>query len=132
MTDAAGESGSSFDPEEIIAAFNALGIRYVEIGAVAALMQMLSLTCRHGDFDLAFSPSGTDGYDDLVRSATAVVVGATEMRVASLDDVIRSKEAAGRPKDIAALPALDRRARDLRAMSDDPEGDSWDLPRAGE
>jgi len=35
--------------------------------------------------------------------------------VADLDDVIRSKEAAGRPKDIQALPALyrhrDRRRR---------------------
>jgi hypothetical protein len=42
-----------------------------------------------------------------VRSrARAIPVGAEALVVASLGDVIRSKEAANRPKDRAALPAL--------------------------
>ena len=89
-------------------------------------------TCRHGDFDLAFVPSGTGGYDDLVRNATVIVVGGTEMSVASLDDVVRSKEAAGRPKDIAVLPALERHARDVREMGDDPKPSTEETLRARE
>jgi hypothetical protein len=72
------------------------------------------MTCRHGDFDLAFAPSGTGGYDDLVHGSQPVFIGAVEVRVAALDDVIRSKEAAGRPKDIAVLPVLEQHARRLR------------------
>lgn len=77
-------------------------------------MQMLNLTCRHGDIDLAFAPSGTGGYDDLVRGSESLFIGTVEVRVAALDDVIRSKEAAGRPKDIAVLPVLEEHARRLR------------------
>jgi hypothetical protein len=29
--------------------------------------RMLNLTCPHGDFDISFVPSGTEGYGDLVR-----------------------------------------------------------------
>ncbi len=60
-----------------------------------------------GDLDLSAEPSGTGGYNDLVRSAITVrLARGLEVRVASLDDVIRSKQAAGRPKDLAALPLL--------------------------
>jgi hypothetical protein len=60
-----------------------------------------TLTTKFGDLDLVMSPAGTDGYRDLVRDAD-------ELLVASLADVIRSKEAAGREKDRAALPLLRR------------------------
>ena len=54
-------------------------------------------------------PSGTDGYEDLVRTALLVEVRGEQMPVASLADIIRSKEAAARPKDFTALPALQER-----------------------
>ena len=45
-----------------------------------------------------------------VRQALRVAIpGVGEMTVASLADVIRSKRAAGRQKDLQALPALQRR-----------------------
>jgi hypothetical protein len=70
-----------------------------------------TLTTKHGDLDLVVSPAGTDGYRDLIRDADELNV-ATEpdlsVQVASLADVIRSKEAAGREKDRAALPLLRR------------------------
>ena len=69
--------------------------------------QSWTLTTRLGVLDLAFVPAGTGGFDDLRRDAIEVDLGTgTPVLVASLADVIRSKEAAGRPKDIAQLPAL--------------------------
>jgi hypothetical protein len=65
-----------------------------------------NLTTEHGDLDITFMPSGTEGYPDLVREAQTGMLGGLEVRVASLADVIRSKEAAGRDKDRRALPIL--------------------------
>jgi hypothetical protein len=72
---------------------------------------MWTLITRHGDLDLVMTPSGTTGYRDLARDATEVTVAVKPklaVVVASLADVIRSKEAAGRDKDRAALPLLRR------------------------
>ncbi len=69
----------------------------------------------HGPFDLAFRPDGTDGYDDLVRSVVIVRVGAVDARLASLEDIVRSKTAAGRTKDELTLPALIDRLEAIRA-----------------
>lgn len=62
---------------------------------------------RHGYLDVALLPDGTRGYDDLRRAATREQLTETlTISVASLADVIRSKEAAGREKDRAVLPVL--------------------------
>jgi hypothetical protein len=70
-----------------------------------------TLTTRFGDLDLVITPAGTGGYHDLNRGAGMLKVAVDpdlEVKVASLADVIRSKEAAGRDKDRAALPLLRR------------------------
>ena len=67
-----------------------------------------NLVTNAGDLDLAMMPSGTQGYDDLRRDAIAIAIVGIPTRVAALADVIRSKEAAGREKDRAALPMLRR------------------------
>jgi len=70
---------------------------------------IINLTTRMGDLDLAFCPSGTQGYTDLRRDALEIEsVDGIKTLVSSLADVIRSKEAAGREKDRAALPRLRR------------------------
>ncbi len=70
---------------------------------------ILNLTTRAGDLDLTFRPSGTQGYADLRRDAIEVeAADGVRVLVASLADVIRSKEAAGREKDRLALPRLRR------------------------
>jgi hypothetical protein len=77
-------------------------------------MSTLTLVTTHGPADLCFAPAGfADGYDALGPGKVVVVVSGVDVPVASLVDVIRSKRAAGRPKDIVALPALDARLRDL-------------------
>jgi hypothetical protein len=69
-------------------------------------MRMLNMVTDFGDFDLSFTPAAFDGYSDLVEHAVEVSVGGAAVMVAALDDVIRSKETADRPKDHAALPQL--------------------------
>jgi len=66
-----------------------------------------TLSTRFGVLDLVYLPAGTRGYDDLRRQAVELDLGTGRpLLVASLIDVIRMKEAAGRPKDEATLPAL--------------------------
>lgn len=70
---------------------------------------ILNLTTRVGDLDLIFRPSGTAGYADLRRDAMEIeVADGVYVFVASLRDVIRSKESADREKDRMALPRLRR------------------------
>jgi hypothetical protein len=70
---------------------------------------MWNLICRHGEFDISFRPAGFDtGYPALVGRAHRVWVEGVEVLVADLEDVIRSKELVGRPKDLRVLPALYR------------------------
>lgn len=76
-----------------------------------------TLTTKHGDLDLVMSPAGTGGYHDLMADADVLRVAVDpdlEVNVASLIDVIRSKEAAGREKDLAALPLLRRTLEESR------------------
>jgi len=65
-----------------------------------------NLVTDAGDLDIAFQPSGTRGYRDLHRDATSAEIYATTVEIASLHDVIRSKQAANRPKDQRVLPTL--------------------------
>jgi hypothetical protein len=51
-------------------------------------------------------PDGTGGYDDLVASAVTIDFQGRAVPTASLEDVLRSKEAAGRAKDIVVIPAI--------------------------
>ena len=152
-----------FSPEDVFAALNAAGVRYVVIGGVAAALHgsplrtgdsdvcpardpenldrlaaalraidasirtgagngvalpadgvllgtadTWNLSTRYGDVDVAFTPAGTDGYADLEPNAVRYELeGGVVVAVASLADVIRSKRAAGRPKDREALPVLE-------------------------
>jgi hypothetical protein len=65
-----------------------------------------NLATRHGDLDISFVPSGTRGFDDLTRDAEVATIHGVEVQVASLADIIRSKQAANRPKDQRVLPTL--------------------------
>lgn len=76
-----------------------------------SLISLATIT-RLGWLDIWFIPDGTAGYDDLSRGATKVRIGSVHVDVASIADIIRSKQAAGRNKDLAALDhlhELDRR-----------------------
>lgn len=60
---------------------------------------MWKLICRYGEFDISFRPAGFDtGYAELIQRAHRMQLDGVEITIADLDDVIRSKERAGRPK----------------------------------
>ena len=83
------------------------GLPFDHDGRSLAASGVWTLICPDGEFDISFRPSGfSDGYAELEPGAHLMRVGETEVLVADLADVIRSKEAAGRPKDLRVLPAL--------------------------
>jgi len=59
-----------------------------------------------GALDILGTPSGTNGYEDLARSAIRVDLDGVVAQVAGIDDLIRMKRAAGRPKDLLAIEEL--------------------------
>ena len=65
-----------------------------------------NLITAAGRLDIAFKPSGTEGYDDLARHAERFTIYGGELLAARLEDIIRSKEAANRPKDRQDLAVL--------------------------
>ena len=77
-------------------------------------VSLLNLVTRLGDLDISFTPSGTGGYPDLHERAVILRLEKTLVPVAALEDVIRSKEAANRPKDQRTLPLLKELLAEIR------------------
>jgi hypothetical protein len=93
------------------------GLPFDHSGESLMRARIWNLTTDYGDLDITTEPAGTEGYEDLKRDAIHLAVLGTEVDVASLADVIRSKEAADRPKDRQALPEL-RRALEQQQRRD--------------
>ena len=60
-----------------------------------------------GALDCLGTPAGTNGYDDLMKQATQFDFGGLPAFVASADDVVRMKRAAGREKDRGTIQILE-------------------------
>lgn len=89
----------------------------------ASLMRMEISTWRTdaGDMDVLGDIADRNGrhlrYDELAARANSLGIHGIVVRVASLEDVIASKEWADRPKDHEALPEL-RKLRDAAAAEE--------------
>lgn len=73
-----------------------------------------NLVTAAGRLDVAFTPAGTAGYDDLAKRAVRFEVYGAELLAARLEDIIRSKEAADRPQDrqdVVVMREMLRRAK---------------------
>jgi hypothetical protein len=91
------------------------GLPFSHDAASLAAADVWNLVCPDGEFDISFHPSGFEGgYAQLVVNAHRLRVDEVEVIVADLADVIRSKESAGRPKDLRVLPLLYRHLSTLR------------------
>ena len=94
------------------------GLAFDRSAAALGRAVMWNLVTTAGRLDIAFVPSGTEGYADLAADAEEFEAFGVRFLVASLDDIIRSKESAGRQKDdedVLVLRAL--RGRQQRAPS---------------
>ena len=92
------------------------GLPFDHDGRSLAASSVWNLICLYGEIDISFVPSGNaGGYEELAMKAHRMRVDGVDVMLADLSDVIRSKEAAGRPKDLQVLPILyrfDRQRRD--------------------
>ncbi|MEA2497871.1 MAG: hypothetical protein QOH26_276, partial [Actinomycetota bacterium] len=74
-------------------------------------IQSMTLTTMFGPLDVLFKPEGTEGYEDLVLRATTVEDAGVAVPVISVEDLMLSKQAAGRPKDLEHLLVIERHLR---------------------
>jgi hypothetical protein len=85
------------------------GLEFDCSGKTLRRAEMWNLITQAGRMAVAFRPSGTEGFEDLVGGAVELEGFGVRFSVASLEDIIRSKEAADRPQDrqdVAVLRAM--------------------------
>jgi hypothetical protein len=123
------EAQTGFDPAGLLRLLQWRGVRFIVIadvlrelhaelrGATPGLPFPLdwrtfemgdhfTFTTEVGDVDCLATPSGTAGYPDLAANAVEIDLGGITVRISALDDLIRMKRAAGRPKDRIELEVL--------------------------
>lgn len=76
--------------------------------------ELYRLIDREGGLQLDFMPElhGIESFESLRAGSAEVYFGGVSILVADLDDVIRSKRALGRPKDVAVLDVLEKTRRE--------------------
>ncbi len=82
-------------------------VPFVPDGQTLARLQLATLTTSAGPLDLLMSPDGAPPYERLRRNADRKDLGGFSVLVASIDDLIAMKSAAGRPKDLIAVEELE-------------------------
>lgn len=88
------------------------GLTFDCSAAMLSRAAMWNLVTSAGRIDVAFKPAGTTGYDDIANNAEEFEAYGVMFLAASLSDIIRSKEAAGRPKDrddVAVMKAMQKK-----------------------
>lgn len=80
---------------------------------------VFTLTTSAGDLDLLGSPAGAGPFEALEANADELDLDALTVRVASLDDLISMKRAAGRPKDLIEVEVLEALREEVDRMGSD-------------
>jgi hypothetical protein len=80
-----------------------------------------TLTTSGGALDLLGEITGGGSYEDLLSHTTLVQVFGVSCRVLNLEDLIRVKRAAGRPKDFEGIAELEV-LRETRGAVEPPRG----------
>lgn len=70
-------------------------------------VDLLTLETEEGRIDVMRRPIGAPPYDELRDGANMVEIDGLRFRVASIEDLLAMKRAAGRPKDLAAVSELE-------------------------
>ena len=82
-------------------------VPFMPDAAALRRVEVLTLTTTAGDLDVLRAPSGAPRYDVLREHADRFDVGGFEVRVASVEDLIAMKTAAGRAKDLGDIEELE-------------------------
>jgi predicted nucleotidyltransferase len=91
-------------------------VPFVPHGRTLRHTRVLTLDTPDGWIDLLAQPDGAPVYEQLKARAEPTELAGVTVRVASLEDLIAMKKAAGRPKDLVAveeLEAIQRLQREL-------------------
>ncbi|MBI5359611.1 MAG: hypothetical protein HZA48_03415 [Planctomycetes bacterium] len=109
------------DPEnakKIIKALNSIGFKLDNKIKEAILRGKDFVQIKSGpfDIDLVFAPDGFENYDEVKKRSVKIKY----FPVANISDIIRSKQAAGRERDMIELPLLKAFAKSLER-----EGLKW-------
>jgi predicted nucleotidyltransferase len=89
-------------------------VPFVPDGLALKRTQMLTLTTLDGDLDLLVDPDGAPSYAMLRRNASRIELDGITVLVASIEDLIAMKRAAGRPQDLIDLESLEIARRRTR------------------
>lgn len=74
-----------------------------------------------GNLDILGTPGGTAGYDDLLATATAVDLDDLTVKMCDIEDLIRMKRAAARPKDLIEVEVLAAVRQEIDQYPDDAD-----------
>lgn len=110
--------------ERLAAALRRLGARLrgapedlpfqLDASALAA-GQSFTFATNAGNLDVLSAPAGVQSFEELDRTAEAVDLDGLTVRVASVDDLIRMKQAARRPKDLIEAEVLGALREEMEA-----------------
>jgi hypothetical protein len=92
-------------------------VPFVPDGHTLRQTQIVCLTTPVGDIDLLVSPEGAPTYKTLRRRADIMDLGCHNVRIASIEDMLAMKRAAGRPQDLTDIESLEAARRRLRLGS---------------
>jgi hypothetical protein len=89
-------------------------VPFVPDGRTLRQTQIMCLTTPAGDIDLLVKPDGAPPYSTLRRRADIMDLGGHRVRIASIEDMLAMKRAAGRPLDVVDVESLEAARRRLR------------------
>jgi hypothetical protein len=82
-------------------------VPFIPDGRTLTRTRILTLDTPLGLIYLLAQPDGAPPYERLRERAVRELIGGVEVQVASLEDLIAMKKAAGRPKDLVAVEELE-------------------------
>lgn len=82
-------------------------VPFVPDGRTLRNAQLLTLSTAEGDIDLLAAPDGSPGYAALKRRADEFDFDGVIVRIASIEDLLAMKQAAGRLKDLIDIESLE-------------------------
>jgi hypothetical protein len=92
--------------QSLVAALRDLKVKLITDVRTLELSDDFTFTTIAGSLEVVGTPPGSSGYAALARTATSMDVGGVHVLVASLEDLIQMKRAAGRPKDLIEVEIL--------------------------